>query len=165
MKDFLKLLFFGVSKAPKMKMYNPDTGEKTEMTFGFNLQMILLGSFFGLPLFFKRLWGWAWGVFALSSVQVYTFYQQFRSVMSARTVEEYEAAMNRAASPAEEAVGWVLIAVLILLSFKANQWAVKRLLKKGWHFENPQDPLVQKAVKKWKISKHYLKPPKETDRL
>ena len=165
MKDFLKLIFFGISKTPKMELFNPDTGEKKGMTFGFNSQILLLGSFFGLPLFFKRLWGWAWGVFALSSVQLYLFYRHFSSVLSARTVEEYEAAMNKASSPAEDAIGWALIAVLILLSVKANQWAVERLLKKGWRFTNPQDPLVRKAVEKWKISKHYLKPSKEKETL
>lgn len=165
MKDFLKLIFFGISKSPKMEMVDPDTGEKLKMTFGFNFQILLLGSFFGLPLFFKRLWGWAWGVFLVSAFQMYMFYGQFRSIMSARTVEEYEAAVNRAASPVEQAVGWALVAVLLLLSVKANQWAVERLLKKGWRFENPSDPLVQKAAKKWKLSKHYLKRLKETERL
>ena len=30
MKDFLKLIFFGISKSPKMEMVDPDTGEVIE---------------------------------------------------------------------------------------------------------------------------------------
>ena len=161
MKDFLKLIFFGVTKTPKLNMFNPATGEKKEMTTGFNLQILLLGSLFGLPLFFKRLWVWAWGLFILSAVQFLFFYQQIKAVLSATTVAEYEAAMQRTADPIESAGGYLLIGLVILLSIKGDQWAVERLLKKGWRFQDVSDPTVREAVKKWKISKHYLKPVKE----
>ena len=165
MKDFLKLIFFGISKSPKLKMFNPDTGEKIEMTAGFNWQVLLLGSFFGLPLFYKRLWGWAWGLFVLSTVQFTFMYQRIQSVLSARTVEEYEAAMQKASDPVDDAVSYLLIAVLVLLAFKADKWAVERLLKKGWHFEDVSDSFVKTTVQKWKISKHFLKPPSERESL
>ncbi len=163
MKDFLKLIFFGVTKSPKLKMFNPDTGEKKEMTAGFNLQILLLGSFFGLPLFYKRLWTWAWGLFILSTVQFFFIYRHFQSILSATTVAEYEAAMQKAADPVEDAIGYLLIAMVVLLAVKADQWAVERLLKKGWRFEDVSDPFVKTTVQKWKISKHFLKPPSEKE--
>lgn len=165
MKDFLKLIFFGMTKSPKLKMFNPDTGEKAEMTMGFNLQILLLGSFFGLPLFFKRLWGWAWTLFLLSSVELYSFYTQVQRILSATTVDEYEAAMSRTSDPIESLLSYLLIIFVVVLSVKGNQWAVERLLKKGWRFENPDDATVKEAVKKWKISKYFLDSVVEKERL
>jgi len=165
MKDFLKFLFFGVTKSAGLKMVDPATGEKKEMMVGFNLQILFFGSFFGLPLFFKGLWLWAWGLFLLSSAQFVFFYKQFTGILSAVTVEQYEAAMRRAAGPVESSIGYALAIVVLLLSFKANRWAVERLLKKGWCFENPSDPLVKKCAEKWKLSKHFLKPAKERETL
>ena len=158
MKDFLKLIFFGVTKSPKLEMINPATGEKMDMTMGFNLQILLLGSFFGLPLFRKRLWWQAWGLFALSTVQVAFYYMHITAVLSATTIAEYEAAMRQTDNPIENIVGYALIAAVVLLSVKGNQWAVERLLKKGWRFKNVSDPLVKEAAKKWKLSKRYLQP-------
>ena len=165
MKDFLKLIFFGVTKSPKLILINPDTGEKIEMTTGFNLQILLLGSFFGLPLFFKRLWTWAWALFGLSTVQFFFFYQQLKQILSVTTIAEYEAIMQQADNPADTVIGYVLIALLVLLSIKGNQWAVENLLKKGWRFENVSDAVVRDTVKKWKISKRYLTPTEDSDRL
>ena len=165
MKDFLKLIFFGVTKSPKLKMFNPDTGEKTEMTTGFNLQILLLGGLFGLPLFFKKLWGWAWSLFLLSSAELYFFYAKVQRILSATTVDEYEAAMYQPSSPIENAISYSLAVFIVVLSVKGNQWAVERLLKKGWRFENTEDAIVKEAVKKWKISKSFLKPVKEKEQL
>lgn len=165
MKDFLKFLFFGVTKSAGLKMLDPDTGEKREMAVGFNWQILFFGTFFGLPLFFKGLWLWAWGLFLLSSAQFVFLYKQFVRVLSATTVEQYEAAMQKAADPVESVIGYALAAIVLLLSFKANRWAVERLLKKGWHFENPSDFLVKRYAKQWKLSKHYLKPAKERETL
>ena len=159
------LIFFGVSRAPKMWLVNSETGEKKGMTFGFNFQILLLGGFFGLPLFFKQLWGWAWGIFLLSSAQFYFSYLQIREVLSATTVAQYEAAMQKSSDPAEQTVSFLLLACIAVLSVKGNQWAVERLLRKGWRFENLSDPLVKKAIRKWKISKHYLRAPAEKERL
>ena len=58
-----------------------------------------------------------------------------------------------------------MLACAVLLAFKGNEWAVKRLLKKGWRFSDVSDPAVRAAVKKGKISKHYLKPVKEEEKL
>ena len=165
MKDFLKLIFFGVTKSPKLHLFNPNTGEKVEMATGFNLQILLLGSFFGLPLFFKRLWFWAWALFCLSTVQFFFAYHKIQQILAATTVAEYETIMQQTADPIDTVIGYLLIAAVVLLSFKGNQWAVERLLKKGWRFENVSDPLVRDAVKKWKISKHYLTTAADGDRL
>jgi len=165
MKDFLKLIFFGVTKAPKLRLLNPDTGEKIELATGFNLQILLLGSFFGLPLFFKRLWTWAWVLFFLSTAQFFFFYQQIQRVLSATTIAEYEAVMRRAADPVESVIGYLLVAGVVLLSIKGNRWAVESLLKKGWRFENISDPVVKDTVKKWRLSKHSLTSSEVIDRL
>ena len=163
MKDFLKLIFFGVTKSPKLKMVDPDTGEKAEMTIGFNLQILLLGGLFGLPLFFKKLWGWAWGLFLLSAANFFFLYSHFQRILSATTIEEYEAAMQRVSGPAENIIEALLIVIVVLLSVKGNRWAVERLLKKGWRFENTEDALVKDVVRKWNLSKHFLKPVKEKE--
>lgn len=164
MKDFLKLIFFGISKSPKLEMFRPATGEKKAMTVGFNWQILLVGGFFGLPLFFKRLWLWAWLMFSLSTFQFVNFYLRMKRILSASTVEEYYA-LRTQSDPVDTIVSYVLAAFAVLLAFKGNEWAVKRLLKKGWRFKNVSDPQVQTAVKKWKISKHYLKPVKDEDIL
>lgn len=163
MKDFLKLVFFGIAKTPKMEMFNPDTGEKKKMASGFNLQILLVGGFFGLPVFFKRLWGWAWLMFFLSTVQFVSFYMQVTRLLSATTPEEFYAFQE--SSPVDTAAGILLLACAVLLAFKGNKWAVERLLNKGWRFSDVSDPAVQAAVKKWKISKHFLKPVQERERL
>lgn len=165
MKNFLMLIFFGVTKSPKIWLVNPETGERKGMSFGFNLQILLVGGFFGLPLFFLRLWNWAWGLFLLSSVQFYYSYLHIQQVLSATTVAEYEAALQRTSDPIEKAVGALLVIGVAVLSVKGNQWATEHLLKKGWRFENLSDPLVEKAVKKWKISKHYRRPPVKKEKL
>lgn len=165
MKDFLKFLFFGVTKAPGLKMLDPATGEKREMAVGLNWQVLFFGSFFGLPLFFKGLWSWAWGLFLLSSVQFYYLYDTFSRILSSVTVEQYEAAMQRTADPVDAAVGYLLVAAIALLTVKANRWAAEKLLKKGWCFENPSDPLVRKYAKKWNLPAEYLKPAGERDTL
>ena len=164
MKDFLKLIFFGISKTPKLEMYRPANGEKKEMTAGFNWQILLIGGFFGLPLFFKRLWGWAWLMFSLSTFQFVGFYLRMKRILAASTVEEYYALQSQS-DPLGSAVSFILLLFTVLLAFKGNEWAVKRLLKKGWRFTDVADPSVQAAVKKWKISKHYLKSVKEEDKL
>ena len=165
MKDFLKLIFLGVTKSPKLRLFNPDTGEKIKMAMGFDLQTLLLGSFFGLPLFFKRLWMWAWALFCLSTIQFFFLYHKVQQILAATTVTEYETIMQQADDPIDTAVSYLLIATVVVLSVKGNQWAVERLLKKGWRFEEVSDPLVQEAVKKWKISKHYLISPDVVDRF
>lgn len=163
MKDFLKFIFLGIVKTPKLEMVRDFNGEKKEMPTGFNWQFLLLGGFFGLPLFFKRLWGWAWLMFALSTVQVVSFYLRLKQLLTATTVEEYYAFQET--DPIDSAAGLLLLLFAVLLAFKGNEWAVKRLLKKGWRFVNVSDPTVVQAVQKWKISKHFLKPVKERDRL
>ena len=85
--------------------------------------------------------------------------------MSATTVAEYEAAMQRPSDPLDQAVGYLLLVCVVVLSIKGNQWAVENLLKKGWRFEDVSDPVVKSAVKKWKISKHYLKSMSSKDEL
>ncbi len=163
MKDFLKLIFFGVVKTPKLEMFRPSDGEKKSMAVGFSLQILLVGGFFGLPLFFKRLWGWAWLLFFLCTVQFVSFYLRLKEILSASTPEDYYAL--RETDPIDSAAGLLLLVFTVLLAFKGNEWAVKRLLKKGWRFSDVSDPSVLAAAKKWKISKHYLKPVKEEDQL
>ena len=163
MKDFLKLIFFGIVKTPKLEMFQPSTGEKKQMASGFDLQILLVGGFFGLPVFFKRLWGWAWLMFCLSTAQFVSFYLHVKQLLSATTPEEFYAFQE--SDPIDSAAGILLLLCAVLLAFKGNEWAVKRLLKKGWRFTNVSDPAVQAAVKKWKISKHYLKPVKEEEKL
>ena len=163
MKDFLKLIFFGIVKTPKLEMFRPDTGEKKQMAFGFNLQILLIGGFFGLPVFFKRLWGWAWLMFCLSTAQFVSFYLRVKQLLSATTPEEYYAFQE--SDPIDSAAGVLLLVCAVLLAFKGNEWAVKRLVKKGWRFTDVSDPAVRAAAKKWKISKHYLKPVREEEKL
>ena len=85
MKDFLKLIFFGVVKTSKLEMFNPANGERKSVSSNsFDLTVLLVGGFFGLPLFFKRLWGWAWLMFALTTVQLLSFYEKLKQVLNAR---------------------------------------------------------------------------------
>ncbi len=164
MKDFFKLIFFGVTKTPKLEMFNPANGERKSMAANtFSLNVLLVGGFFGLPLFFKRLWGWAWLMFALTTVQLVSFYVKLTQILNAATPEEYYAFTE--SSPADDAAGTALLVLTVLLSFKADKWAVERLLKKGWRFERPDDKTVVAAAEKWGISKHYLKPVETVERL
>lgn len=164
MKDFLKLIFFGVVKTPKLEMFNPVNGERKSVSSNsFDLTVLLVGGFFGLPLFFKRLWGWAWLMFALTTVQLLSFYEKLKQVLNAATPEDYYAFTE--SSLADDAAGAALLVLSVLLSFKANKWAVERLLKKGWRFERPEDKAVVAAVKKWHISKHCLKRSETVERL
>lgn len=163
MKDFLKLIFFGISKSPKLEMISPDNDETKEMPFGFSLQFLLFSNLFGLPLFFKRMWGWAWLMFFLSTAQFYLFFMRLSAILSAMKVQDYYAVPE--SDPMDTVLTLALFVLAVLLAFKGNEWAVKGLLKKGWRFVKPDQEIVKKAAIKWKLSKHDLKPPKAREKL
>lgn len=163
MKNFLKLIFFGISNSPKLEMVNPANGEKKQMPFGFNVQFLVFSNLFGLPLFFKRMWGWAWLMFFLSTAQFWLFFKRLSAILSAMKVQDYYALPQ--SDPADTALTSVLFVLAVLLAVKGNEWAVKGLLKKGWRFVQPDQEAVKKAAAKWKLSKHDLKPLKEREKL
>ncbi len=148
-KDFFKFVLWGSIKTDQFKMINPYNGDEKKMAFGFNWQILLFGGFFGLPLFFKRLWGWAWFMFLLSSIQFFNFYVRLKQILSASTLQDFSS-FGRP-DPVDAITEILLLACSVLLAFKGNEWSVKRLLEKGWEFENKNDPNIKKVVQKWKI--------------
>lgn len=163
MKDFLKFIFLGITKTPKLELYNLKSDEKLKMPVGFNFQFLILSTFFGAPLFFKRLWEWAWLMFGVSTAQLYLLYHKVTLILSATTVEQIDIAMQ--SDPVSNSLTVFLIVGSVALSIKGNEWAVKRLLKTGWRFSAPELPQVQQIAKKWKISKHYLKAKSQEESL
>lgn len=163
MKDFLKLIFFGISNSPRLEMISPENDETKQMPFGFNFQFLVFSGLFGLPLFFKRMWGWAWLMFSLSTVQFYLFIKHLSEILSAMKVQDYYALPQN--DSADAALTFLLFLLAVLLAVKGNEWAVRGLLKKGWRFAHPDQDIVKKAAAKWKLSKHDLKPPRVSEKL
>lgn len=155
MKNFFKILFFGTSDEPSMLLQKDGRGECVKAQVGFSWSLLLLSTFFGLPLLSRRLWGWAVVMFALSTVEIFGIVRRLTALMQVVDISQIETAMRT--SFLDDAVENALLVCSVILAFKGNEWTVRNLLKKGWRFVNPDDELVRKAAAKWRLSKHYLK--------
>lgn len=163
MKDFLKLIFFGISKGSGAEIVLPETGERDVLRIGFNFQFLLFSGLFGLPLFFKGMWKWAWTMFALCSAEYYISFQKMKQAVQITTYKDLFA--FNPASNFEDFIGLITLILAVVLGFKGNEWRAKKMLKAGWRFVNPDAPMSQKAAKTWKLSIHYMKKPKIKDVL
>ncbi len=159
MKNFLKILFFGTSDEPSLELQKDGKGDCVKAQVGFSWSLLLLSTFFGLPLLSRRLWGWAAVMFGLSTVEIFGIVRRFSALLQVTDISQIETAMRM--NPLDNAVENALLVCSVVLAFKGNEWTVRNLLKKGWRFVNPDDALVQKAAAKWHLSKHYLKTKKK----
>lgn len=159
MKAFLKFIFFGISKGPGVEVFNPETDERLALRVGFNMQFFLFSSLLGIPLFLKGMWKWGLFMFAVSYMDFYFRYQKMKALYNAMNYRQLE--VLDVDSPAEGLIAALMIVCSVLLGIKGNEWRGKELLKKGWRFVNPEHEMAKKAVKKWKLSRHYLRPVKK----
>ena len=153
MKDFLKLIFFGISKAPSVTLVLPKTGDTLHVKTGFNTVFFLFSGLGGLPLFFKGLW--EWGLIMLG-LTIYNQYLQLQLMRQMADAFSYVDLFNIQDNPTETLTNVFSLVLSVLLGVKGNGWVAKRLFKKGWRFEKPESKAAENACKKWHLSKYYL---------
>lgn len=162
-KNFLKLIFFGISKGPGAEIVLPETGDRDVLRIGFNFQFLLFSGLFGLPLFLKGMWKWAWTMFALCSLE---YYMSFQKMKQAVQITSYADLLSfDPLNDFSDVIGTVTLILAVILGFKGNEWRARKMLRAGWCFVNPEAPMSQKAAKTWKLSIHYMKKPKIKDVL
>ena len=121
----------------KVAMTNPKTGEVREIKVGWSWILFLFSSFFGLPLFLRKLHVWG-GIFLV----LWSLYIIFPSMMQNE----------------EEALGLMILLNLVFLGLqiwvgiKGNEMTAKNYLELGWNFINPDSDEVKFAKGKWGIN-------------
>lgn len=163
LKDFFKLIFFGISKGPGAEITLPETGERDVLRIGFNIQFLLFSGLFGLPLFFKGMWKWAWTMFALSSWEYYLSFQKMKEAVEITTLADLFSfdPMNEFS----DVIGLVTLILAVVLGFKGNEWRARKMFRAGWRFVDPEAAMSKKAAKTWRFPAYYLKRPKIKDVL
>ena len=89
-------------------LVHPLTGEIRSIKNGFSWTCLLWSWFFGIPLFIRKLY--IWGVVMIVL--------QFLYISGEPGSGGY--------------IAFVILVLSVVLGFKANKWAVKRYLDKGW---------------------------------
>lgn len=121
----------------KIEMTNPKTGEVKEIKVGWSWILFLFSSFFGLPLFLRRLYIWGGILLALGIVYI---------IAPSMMYDE------------EESLGLLIVLNLVFLGLqiwlgiKGNEMTAKNYLELGWNFTNPNSDEVKFAKGKWGIN-------------
>ncbi len=121
----------------KVAMTNPKTGEVREIKVGWSWILFLFSSFFGLPLFLRKLHVWS-GIFLV----LWSLYIIFPSMM--QNEEEALSLMIL--------LNLVFLGLQIWLGIKGNEMTAKNYLELGWNFTNPNSDEVKFAKGKWGIN-------------
>ena len=121
----------------KVAMTNPKTGEVREIKVGWSWILFLFSSFFGLPLFLRKLHVWS-GIFLV----LWSLYIIFPSMM--QNEEEALSLMIL--------LNLVFLGLQIWLGIKGNEMTAKNYLELGWNFTNPDSDEVKFAKGKWGIN-------------
>ena len=121
----------------KVAMTNPKTGEVREIKVGWSWILFLFSSFFGLPLFLRKLHVWG-GIFLV----LWSLYIIFPSMM--QNEEEALSLMIL--------LNLVFLGLQIWLGIKGNEMTAKNYLELGWNFTNPDSDEVKFAKGKWGIN-------------
>lgn len=153
MKNFLKLVLFGISSSPEVRLVFPETQDERTVGTGFNFTFFLFSSLGGLPLFFKGLWKWGLFMLVLTIVDQYVSIQEMAKVTHVMTASDF---FKLSENPLQNVLTLANVFFSFLLGFKGNEWAAKRLFKKGWRFFDPASKQAQKACDKWHLSRRYL---------
>ena len=120
----------------KIEMTNPNTGEVKEIKVGWSWILFLFSSFFGLPLFLRRLYIWGGILLALGIVYI---------IAPSMMYDE------------EESLGLLIVLNLVFLGLqiwlgiKGNEMTAKNYLEQGWEFVDGDSEAVQQAKRKWNI--------------
>jgi hypothetical protein len=121
----------------KVAMTNPKTGEVREVKVGWSWILFLFSSFFGLPLFLRKLHVWG-GIFLV----LWSLYIIFPSMM--QNEEEALSLMIL--------LNLVFLGLQIWLGIKGNEMTAKNYLELGWNFTNPNSDEAKFAKGKWGIN-------------
>lgn len=121
----------------KVSMINPKTGEVKDIKVGWSWILFLFSSFFGLPLFLRKLHVWG-GIFLV----LWSLYIIFPSMM--QNEEEALSLMIL--------LNLVFLGLQIWLGIKGNEMTAKNYLELGWNFTNPNSDEVKFAKGKWGIN-------------
>lgn len=115
----------------KVEIRNPKTGELKQVKVGWSWTIFFFGNVFGIPLFMRRLFAYAWafvGLFLLHLI----FY--------------------RLSQIGDIVISLLNIGLVIWLAIKGNELTVKNYLNHGWVFAEENSDAVAHAKRKWNIS-------------
>lgn len=138
-------------------LVSPDGKSKIGLLPRFNWSLFLSSSVFGFPLLRLRLWDWAAGMFVLSSADIWLSVKKLMATWDAALSGDLAALDRMEESCAEHFLSGLLLAGSIWLGFYGHRLCCRRLMQKGWRFENPDDPASSAAIKKWRIPPQYSK--------
>jgi Bacterial PH domain len=116
-------------------LVNTKSGELKQIKIGFSWILLFFSSFFGLPLFLRRLYIWG-GVFLVLFVVYFVASE----------------ADSGAAAGICDGVGLINLGLSIWMAIKGNEMTGKNLLANGWDFAEPNSPETQYARLKWRLS-------------
>ncbi len=115
----------------KVKMKNPDTGNVKEVKIGWSWTLFFFASFFGLPLFLRKL-DYLGMVFLVLSIilQVANFSKMIPLFL----------------------ICWIITGALaIWMAVEGNEMTGKNYLANGWLFADPESESTKFAKGKWGI--------------
>ncbi len=119
-----------------VSMINPKTGEIKEVKIGWSWILFLFSSFFGLPLFLRKL-NILGGIFMI----LWIVYIIFPSVVGGNDALAISVLFNL-----------IFLGLQIWLGIKGNEMTAKNYLELGWEFLYPESNEVKFAKMKWGIN-------------
>ena len=119
-----------------VSMINPKTREIKEVKIGWSWILFLFSSFFGLPLFLRKL-NILGGIFMI----LWIVYIIFPSVVGGNDALAISVLFNL-----------IFLGLQIWLGIKGNEMTAKNYLELGWEFLYPESNEVKFAKMKWGIN-------------
>lgn len=114
---------------------NPDTDQIKQVKVGFSWTLLLFSGFFGLPLFMRRVYPWAWGMLALALAHGF--------------VGTMIPGVDRGS--VQFMLGVLQFALQVYLGFNGNKITAKHYLKKGWTLIEPNSLISRGAMARWHL--------------
>lgn len=135
---------------------NPTTDKCESLEIGWSWSVLVFNSFFGLPLFARKLRNW--GIFMVVVVCLFIIGEKYFDylILQAMT-QRTPGAMSSFKNLALYSNLYKLFTFLFFLStatifsFKANKMAGRKFLNEGWMFVEPDSEVAALARYKWRV--------------
>ena len=123
----------------KVVLVHPNSGERKYQKIGWSWTIFFFSGFFAIPLFIRRLYGWAFLILALMIVS---------GAINSR-IETDPQSVDDIIQTLELIISMVLFVLMIYLSIKGNALAGRKYLRNGWVFADPASGPAGVAMAKW----------------
>ncbi|MGD9638987.1 MAG: hypothetical protein AB7U85_08000 [Alphaproteobacteria bacterium] len=128
-------------KTIRIQMYNPKTLKVKKVKVGLSWDILFFATFFGIPLFFRKLYSIGFCFFLILPV----FFLISLNENFSLYLEEYDKYIRHGLNGLSTA-----------LALFGNELTAKKLLSLGWQFADPESEEVKTAKIKWKIKDQEL---------